>query len=86
MQVRLARKGEMGAVKPRLSPCLAEAKQLEFSTMTKYRHRLPQLGDQLFLTDAGIETTLIFHDKLDLPCFASFHLLKDANNGRSSLS
>jgi S-methylmethionine-dependent homocysteine/selenocysteine methylase len=47
--------------------------------MTKYRHRLPQLGDQLFLTDAGIETTLIFHDGLDLPCFAAFHLLKDAS-------
>ena len=47
--------------------------------MTKYRHRLPQLGDQLFLTDAGIETTLIFHDNLDLPCFASFTLLKDAD-------
>jgi hypothetical protein len=46
--------------------------------MTKYRQSLPQLGDQLFLTDAGIETTLIFQDGLDLPCFASFILLKDA--------
>jgi S-methylmethionine-dependent homocysteine/selenocysteine methylase len=47
--------------------------------MAKYRHRLPQLGDQLFLTDAGIETTLIFHEGLDLPFFASFTLLKDAD-------
>jgi S-methylmethionine-dependent homocysteine/selenocysteine methylase len=29
------------------------------------------------LTDAGIETTLIFHEGLDLPYFAAFHLLKD---------
>jgi S-methylmethionine-dependent homocysteine/selenocysteine methylase len=47
--------------------------------MTKYRQRLPQLGDQLFLSDAGIETTLIFQDGLDLPYFAAFHLLKDAD-------
>jgi S-methylmethionine-dependent homocysteine/selenocysteine methylase len=46
--------------------------------MAKYRQRLPQLGDQLFLSDAGIETTLIFQDGLDLPYFAAFHLLKDA--------
>ena len=45
--------------------------------MTKYRHRLPQLGGGPFLTDGGIETTLIFHDGLDLPYFAAFHLLKD---------
>src|SRR5450755_3901778 len=31
----------------------------------------------MFLTDGGLETTLIFHDKLDLPYFAAFHLLKD---------
>jgi S-methylmethionine-dependent homocysteine/selenocysteine methylase len=47
--------------------------------MAKYRHRLPQIGDKMFLTDAGIETTLIFHDKLDLPLFASFILLKDSD-------
>jgi homocysteine S-methyltransferase len=44
--------------------------------MNKYRNSLPQLGDELFLTDGGIETTLIFHDGLDLPDFAAFHLLK----------
>ena len=54
--------------------------------MAKYRHRLPQIGDKMFLTDAGIETTLIFHDKLDLPLFASFSRWKDAKQGRSSLS
>jgi homocysteine S-methyltransferase len=28
------------------------------------------------MTDGGIETTLIFHEGIDLPCFASFDLLK----------
>lgn len=45
--------------------------------MSKYRQQLPQLGNQLFLTDGGMETTLIFHDGVDLPHFASFDLLKD---------
>jgi hypothetical protein len=36
--------------------------------MTKYRNRLPQLGDRLFLTDGGLETTLIFHDGIELRC------------------
>ncbi len=42
-----------------------------------YREQLPQLEGDLFLTDGGIETSLIFHDGLDLPLFAAFTLLKD---------
>jgi S-methylmethionine-dependent homocysteine/selenocysteine methylase len=42
-----------------------------------YRDHLPQLDGGLFLTDGGIETTLIFHRGLDLPAFAAFDLLKD---------
>jgi S-methylmethionine-dependent homocysteine/selenocysteine methylase len=42
-----------------------------------YRNHLPQLDGGLFLTDGGIETTLIFHEGLDLPLFAAFDLLKD---------
>lgn len=39
---------------------------------------LPQLDtDDLFLTDGGLETSLIFHQGLDLPEFAAFDLLKD---------
>ena len=38
---------------------------------------LPQLDGELFLTDGGIETVLIFHEGLDLPAFAAFDLLKD---------
>ena len=44
---------------------------------SKYRYALPQLRDQLFLTDGGLETTLIFHEGLDLPAFAAFDLLRD---------
>jgi S-methylmethionine-dependent homocysteine/selenocysteine methylase len=44
----------------------------------RYRERLPQLEQgRLFLTDGGLETTLIFHEGLDLPSFAAFDLLKD---------
>ncbi len=44
--------------------------------MSKYRNQLPQLSDRLFLTDGGLETTLIFHEGVDLPHFASFDLMK----------
>jgi S-methylmethionine-dependent homocysteine/selenocysteine methylase len=40
------------------------------------RQSLPQLsGTGWFVTDGGLETELIFHDGLDLPCFAAFPLL-----------
>ena len=48
------------------------------NTSAKYRAHLPQLSDQLFLTDGGLETTLIFQDGIELPHFASFDLLKNA--------
>src|SRR5690349_6979312 len=44
--------------------------------MPKYRSNLPLLSGKLFLTDSGLETTLIFHDGIDLPCFAAFDLLR----------
>ena len=44
-------------------------------TRARYRDALPQLADAPFLTDGGIETTLIFHDGLDLPHFAAYDLL-----------
>lgn len=43
--------------------------------MALYRSILPQLGGGLYLTDGGIETTLIFQEGLELPDFAAFHLL-----------
>lgn len=49
-------------------------------------HRLlPQLAGTLFLTDGGIETSLIFQDGLDLPQFAAFVLL-DTAEGRAALA
>lgn len=45
--------------------------------MSKYRNHLPQLDSTLFLTDGGLETTLVFHEGIDLPYFAAFDLLKD---------
>ncbi|HLS85760.1 MAG TPA: homocysteine S-methyltransferase family protein [Burkholderiales bacterium] len=46
--------------------------------MSKYRRRLqPLLEDRLFMSDGGLETTLIFHQGIDLPEGAAFHLLKD---------
>lgn len=44
--------------------------------MTQFRKALPQLSGEFFLTDGGIETTLIFLEGHELPDFAAFHLLK----------
>jgi len=38
----------------------------------------------MYLTDGGLETTLIFHERLELPCFASFILL-ESSEGREQL-
>jgi homocysteine S-methyltransferase len=45
--------------------------------VAKYRHKLPQLGDERFLTDGGLETTLIYLEGVDLLDFAAFPLLAD---------
>jgi S-methylmethionine-dependent homocysteine/selenocysteine methylase len=52
--------------------------------MAKYRAHLPQLSDRLFLTDGGIETSLIYLDGFDLPMFAAFDLFKN-EKGRNGL-
>jgi homocysteine S-methyltransferase len=43
--------------------------------MARYRNASPQLQGDLYLSDGGIETTLIFHEGLHLPHFATFDLL-----------
>ena len=53
--------------------------------MAKYRRALSQSRGGFFLTDGGIETTLIFLDGLELPHFAAFHLLK-TRSGEESLT
>lgn len=45
---------------------------------------LPQLHDRPYVTDGGLETTLVFHDGIDLPDFAAFPLLDD-ERGRLAL-
>jgi S-methylmethionine-dependent homocysteine/selenocysteine methylase len=49
-----------------------------------HRTSLPQLEGDLFLTDGGIETSLTFHQGLDLPEFAAFVLL-DHDEGLDQL-
>jgi homocysteine S-methyltransferase len=52
--------------------------------MAKYRSQLPQLDADVFLTDGGLETTLIFDDGLELPDFAAFTLYA-SDAGREAL-
>jgi len=42
------------------------------------------MAPSIALTDGGIETTLLFHEGFDLPCFASFPLLGE-ERGRAAL-
>lgn len=53
--------------------------------MAKYRHGLPQLERGDFLSDGGMETTLVFHRGIDLPAFAAFPLVDDVK-GREELT
>ena len=47
-----------------------------------HRAELPQLEGDLFLTDGGIETTLIFRKGLELPLFAAYPLLESEEGTR----
>jgi S-methylmethionine-dependent homocysteine/selenocysteine methylase len=53
--------------------------------MSRYRNQLPQTTGALFLTDAGLETDLIFNHGVDIREFAAHTLLPD-DIGRSRLS
>ncbi len=53
--------------------------------MTDDRHALPQLGELGFLTDGGLESTLIRHDDFELPFLAAFQLLM-TDEGRRALN
>lgn len=52
--------------------------------MAGLRKSLPQLGGEFFLTDGGIETTLIFLEGHELPDFAAFHLFR-SKEGEAAL-
>lgn len=51
---------------------------------SEYRDNLPQLSGTTFITDGGLETTLIFHEGFDLPYFAAFGLVKQ-HLGRNAI-
>ena len=51
--------------------------------MNRYRDQLPQLAGDLFLTDAGLETDLIFNHGIDIREFAAHTLLPDASGRRA---
>jgi S-methylmethionine-dependent homocysteine/selenocysteine methylase len=51
----------------------------------RYRESLPQLEGRVLLSDGGMETTLLFVDGFELPCFASFPLLEH-DEGRAALT
>ncbi len=53
--------------------------------MARYRNDLPLLTGGIFLSDGGLETTLVFQRGIDLPHFAAFPLLDDAA-GRAVLT
>lgn len=61
----------------RVPAALHSSRQGRIAIVAKYRTRLPQLAERLFLTDAGMETCLIFQEGIALPFFASFDLLKN---------
>jgi homocysteine S-methyltransferase len=50
----------------------------------RHRSSLPQLDGNVLITDGGMETTLLFLDGFELPCFASFPLL-EREEGRAAL-
>lgn len=52
--------------------------------MSRYRNALPQLSGEFFLTDAGVETDLIFNHGIEIREFAAHTLLPD-DKGRAAL-
>lgn len=50
--------------------------------MTRLHAHLPQLDGKVLLTDSGLETSLVFHERLDLPCFAAYPLIATPDGRR----
>lgn len=53
--------------------------------MATYRKALPQLSGDFYLTDAGLETDLIFNHGIEIPEFAA-HTLLPETKGRDALA
>jgi homocysteine S-methyltransferase len=56
----------------------------EETDVAKYRSALPQLGGDFFMTEGGLETTLVFLEGFDLPDFAAF-VLYETPEGEGAL-
>ena len=54
------------------------------TSQARYRSNLPQLGEMPFLTDGGLETSLIYLEDWELPEFAAFVLL-ESTSGAAAL-
>ena len=65
-------------------PRVARLAAAAYASPMRYRKSLPQLDGSVLLTDGGMETTLIFVNGLDLPCFASFPLL-ESDEGQAAM-
>ncbi len=50
----------------------------------KHHDRLPHQTDRMFLTDAGFETSMLFHQGFDMPYFAFYPMLETAE-GRAAM-
>jgi S-methylmethionine-dependent homocysteine/selenocysteine methylase len=46
--------------------------------MARTNSTLPHQRSELFITDGGLETSMIFLEGYELPCFAAFDLLKES--------
>lgn len=53
--------------------------------MPRYRNALPQLSGDMFLTDAGLETDLIFNHGVEIREFAA-HTLLPSSEGRAAVT
>jgi S-methylmethionine-dependent homocysteine/selenocysteine methylase len=64
--------------------CPHSINETKLPHMANTKTTLPHESANLFLTDGGLETTLVFLEGFDLPCFAAFDLLKD-EKGQNAL-
>jgi len=58
---------------------------MTIQTTTAAQRKIELPAGASFITDGGLETTLVFHDGIDLPDFAAFPLL-DTEEGRVALA
>jgi S-methylmethionine-dependent homocysteine/selenocysteine methylase len=63
---------------PRQKPHLYWLQAVRRIDMSQYRNALPQLSEDLYLTDAGVETDLIFNHGVEIREFALHTLLADS--------